>query len=72
MANVTELHTCFKDSRADMKGRINFGTLRIRHSVINISCLPHCDDHFFIFIKFDCGQVCNSQFSTLRSSKQLL
>ena len=30
MANVTELHTCFKDSRADMKGRINIGTLRIR------------------------------------------
>ena len=30
MANVTELHTCFMDSRADMKGRINIGTLRIR------------------------------------------
>ena len=30
MANVTELHTCFKDSWADMKGRINIGTLRIR------------------------------------------
>lgn len=68
MANVTELHTCFKDSRADMKGRINIETLR---SVINISCLPHCNDYFFIFIKFECGQVCNSQFSTLRSSKQL-
>ena len=43
MANVTQLHTCFKDSWADMKGRINIGVLRIRQitqSVINIISLP--------------------------------
>ena len=40
MANLTELHTYFKDSRADMKRRINIGALRIRQITQLLILLP--------------------------------